>query len=224
MKYSKPISELMAQCAAELPDRFRFTHVQRWFDAHYPDVNERTLRGHLIGLTEGPNNPNPYLAKKEPLFRRVEHGEYEVIGRTAAHESADATAAVLPAIGTASDVVLIVWHEREQRATPAPARDLFVSPAFAALRGAAEEAGRDWFVLTSEFGTVRPDDVIPPYARRVASESPAFRRAWVRWVTAKLIADLDGIEAMTIELRAGDQDVDDLIDLLEATGARVRVG
>ncbi|MFT4230255.1 MAG: hypothetical protein QM602_08205 [Microbacterium sp.] len=220
MKYSKPVWELMAECAAWLPDRFRFAHVQRWFDAHYPDINERTLRVHVIGLTAGPSNPNPYLAKKEPLFRRVEHGEYEVIGRAGA-EAAPAPPAV--GAGGASGDVLLVWHEREQRATPAPARDLFTSPQFAALRATADGSGGDWFVLTSEFGAVRPTTVVSPYPRRVGNETAGFRRAWSRWVVAKLQSELDGIEARTIEVCA-DDDVEDLVEVLEATGARVRVG
>lgn len=223
VKYSKPVWELMAECAAQLPDRFRFAQVQRWFEAHYPDINERTLRVHLIGLTEGPSNPNPYLAKKVPLFRRVEHGEYEVIGRVGADAPAAPPIRFDERDAERPDHLILIWSEQEQRSTPAPARDLFTSPEFAALRSAADDSGREWFVLTSEYGVLRPETVVAPFTRRMATEKPGFRRSWARWVVSKLASEVDGLEAVVVDIHA-DDDADDLAEVLEILGAQVRVG
>lgn len=218
MRYSRPVWQLMGDCAQELPDRFRFGHVQRWFETHYPDVNERTLRVHLVGLTEGSNTPNASLAKKPPLFRRVEHGEYAVLARlpaAATPEPADGDAGAGPDGGH----VLLVGHDHEQRATPAPARELFTSARFAAARAGA--AG-PWFALSAEYGLLAPPVVVSPYARRLGAEPAAFRRAWARWVVAKLAVEIGELAATTVHLDAGDDVLAELVPVLESAGAIVR--
>ncbi|MCW2748677.1 MAG: hypothetical protein JWP10_1819 [Nocardioidaceae bacterium] len=110
VKYEKPVWELMGDCALDLPRRFRFNHVRNWFDSHYPNIDDGTLRVHLIGLTETSNNASPFLATKTPLFRRVGHGQYEVIAKAEAEEPAarptarmaNPTAAPTPVTGAAS--------------------------------------------------------------------------------------------------------------------------
>lgn len=101
MKYDKPVWELMGSCALDLPGQFRFNHVRAWFDTHYPDIDDGTLRVHLIGLTASDNNASAFLATKTPLFRRVGHGHYEVIGREAGDEgSVVSPSSPEPATGT----------------------------------------------------------------------------------------------------------------------------
>lgn len=228
VKYSRPVWVLMGECARDLPDRFRYGHVHRWFEAHYPDINERTLRVHLIGLTEGPSNPNPYLAKKPPLFRRIEHGEYEVIGRGATdHSKASRSAVVAPPIlrrdGDGNAHVLLVGFEEEQRTTPAPARDLYLAPEFESIRGSVTDEELGWFVLSSEYGLLRPDSVVSPYVKRLRAEAAPFRRTWARWVVAKLAAEIDSLDGATVELACAEQFVEPLVELLESAGARVTV-
>lgn len=223
MKYSRPVWELMGDCAGVLPDTFRFAHVQRWFDAHYPDINERTLRVHLIGLTEGVSNPNPFLAKKPPLFRRIEHGEYEVIGR--AVDIAIPDVVIAPAESSADHQrgpVLFVGYEDRQREMPAPARDLFLAAEFVAVRAAADGQRRPWFVITSEYGLIGPDVVVAPYGRRLARERRGFRHAWAQWVVAKAGVELGGLDELGIDIHADPDLVGSVVELLESAGARVR--
>lgn len=218
----------MGECAQSLPDRFRFSHVQRWFAAYYPDINERTLRVHLIGLTEAENNPNPYLAKKPVLFRRIAHGEYEVIGRghrttepgepdqAAPHESPPAAEMARPG------PVVLIGYEHAQRTTPGRARDLFTAPEFSVARDRAEANGSPWFALSSEYGLLRPQAVISPYSRRLSGESATFRRAWARWVMAVLDSELDeDLADARIALRLEEDFVEPLSTLLESQGTQL---
>ncbi|MBC7630606.1 DUF6884 domain-containing protein [Aeromicrobium sp.] len=79
MKYDKPVWQIMHDCAGALPEVFRYEQVRDWFDQHYPDVNEATIRAHLIGLTEGGRTKHVQFAQRAPLFRRVARGEYRSI-------------------------------------------------------------------------------------------------------------------------------------------------
>lgn len=229
MKYNRPVWELMNECAQDLPDRFRFSHIRQWFEEHYPDVNERTLRVHLIGLTDSPNNPNPALAKKTPLFRRVTHGEYELVSTSSS--SVDEEPEVVPSAkketaSTAVDFtqmrrVVLIGHERRQGRAPASARELFVSREFVVAKTMADADADFWFVISSEYGLVDPDAVISPYSRRLSHESLAFCRAWAQWTAVKLDSELDGLADATIEIHTGDAHLEPLAALIESRGARV---
>lgn len=79
MKYDRPVWQIMHECADAMPERFRYDDVKRWFDEHYPDVHEATVRAHLVGLTDGGRSKHVQFAQRRPIFRRVVRGEYEVI-------------------------------------------------------------------------------------------------------------------------------------------------
>jgi hypothetical protein len=79
MKYDRPVWQLMYDCAAAMPDPFRYEDVHRWFARHYPQVGQATIRAHLVGMSEGGRPKQPQFAVRAPLFRRVARGEYEVI-------------------------------------------------------------------------------------------------------------------------------------------------
>ena len=79
MKYDRPVWQIMHECADAMPAVFRYDDVRSWFSDHYPDVNEATIRAHLIGLTEGGRAKHVQFAPRSPVFRRVARGEYEPI-------------------------------------------------------------------------------------------------------------------------------------------------
>ena len=79
MKYDRPVWQIMHECADAMPDVFRYDDVRGWFVRHYPDVNEATIRAHLIGLTEGGRAKHVQFAPRSPVFRRVARGEYSPI-------------------------------------------------------------------------------------------------------------------------------------------------
>jgi hypothetical protein len=79
VKYDRPVWQIMHECADAMPAVFRYEDVRSWFAAGYPDVNEATIRAHLIGLTEGGRAKHVQFAPRSPIFRRVARGEYEPI-------------------------------------------------------------------------------------------------------------------------------------------------
>lgn len=79
MKYDRPVWQIMHRCADAMPAVFRYEDVRDWFAQNYPDVNEATIRAHLIGLTEGGRAKHVQFAQRSPVFRRVARGEYEAI-------------------------------------------------------------------------------------------------------------------------------------------------
>ncbi|REK69926.1 hypothetical protein DX116_12095 [Aeromicrobium endophyticum] len=82
--------QIMHECADAMPDVFRYDDVRGWFVTHYPDVNEATIRAHLIGLTEGGRAKHVQFAPRSPVFRRVARGEYSTIPRDERGEDPDA--------------------------------------------------------------------------------------------------------------------------------------
>jgi hypothetical protein len=82
--------------------------------------------------------------------------------------------------------VLLIGDVESQGADAAPARDLFTGPVFAARRQFAEASGRPWFILSSRWGLVHPDEVIAPYRLSLAELPPMYRRAWGRLVSEQL--------------------------------------
>jgi hypothetical protein len=79
VKYDRPVWQIMHLCADAMPEVFRYDDVRSWFTENYPDVNEATIRAHLIGLTEGGRAKHVQFAARSPIFRRVARGEYESI-------------------------------------------------------------------------------------------------------------------------------------------------
>ncbi|MCW2788966.1 MAG: hypothetical protein JWP56_1269 [Aeromicrobium sp.] len=93
MKYDRPVWQIMHVCADAMPEVFRYDDVRGWFSAHYPDVNEATIRAHLIGLTEGGRAKHVQFAQRSPVFRRVARGEYAPIPVAERGEDPDLPAA-----------------------------------------------------------------------------------------------------------------------------------
>ncbi|MCW2769031.1 MAG: hypothetical protein JWR27_464 [Aeromicrobium sp.] len=89
MKYDRPVWQIMHACADAMPGVFRYEDVRGWFSAHYPEVNDATIRAHLIGLTEGGRAKHVQFAKRSPVFRRVARGEYAPIPVTERGEDPD---------------------------------------------------------------------------------------------------------------------------------------
>jgi hypothetical protein len=48
---------------------------------------------------------------------------------------------------------------------PRPAKDLYVSPLFRALRTYAETSSDTWYILSAEHGLLHPETVVAPYER-----------------------------------------------------------
>jgi hypothetical protein len=70
---------MLAECVGQLDEPFRRSEIIGWFRRHYPQVKEPTLAAHIQAATANAGNRaqnHPYLARRAPLLRRVDHGLY----------------------------------------------------------------------------------------------------------------------------------------------------
>ena len=76
---------------------------------------------------------------------------------------------------------------------PAPAKCLYTSALFRKARSHVVGTSLPWFILSAEYGLVRPDEVIAPYDRTLNTMSVADRRRWARRVLMQLESHLEGV-------------------------------
>lgn len=69
----------------------------------------------------------------------------------------------------------------------APARDLYISHWFSLARDQVELGNADWFILSSRYGLIEPNQIIAPYEFTLNSLGVAERRAWAADVLARLL-------------------------------------
>jgi len=68
-----------------------------------------------------------------------------------------------------------VWDESPNTG-PVQARDAYVGPAFRTWRAYAEDSGSPWFILSTKYGLIVPDDSISNYSVAIseAEADPVF--------------------------------------------------
>lgn len=118
--------------------------------------------------------------------------------------------------------VVLVGCVKTQLGGAAPAEELFCSELFRRRRRFAEAARCPWFVLSSRYGLVRPDDVLDPYDLPLGRQPVAYRRAWGERAVERLafvLGDLASLEGVTLEVHAGAAHVDPLREPLARRGA-----
>jgi hypothetical protein len=104
----------------------------------------------------------------------------------------------------------------------AAAKDLYASPLWSRRRGYAESTGLPWAILSAEHGMVDPETMLEPYDRYLGKESAAFRRRWSKDAAAQVLARLDGLGLLAVEIHAGSAYVDNgLAARLKAAGVDV---
>lgn len=104
---------------------------------------------------------------------------------------------------------------------PAPARLLYTSDWFKKARAYVEALGSPWYVLSAQYGLVRPQEEIAPYELTLASLSREERERWGRLVLEKLYS-LEGRKGAGREVRllAGVRYREPLLWDLEVAGYR----
>lgn len=227
VKYDRPTSELLAECAAALPEPFTPQQIIHWFRRHYPDIKETTVRAHIQGLTESdlPSRRDYQFAGHRSVLERVGHGLYQRarggsgVTATTTPTPGPTTAPLDPGGDGTTDLVL-VGCVKSKRPAAAAARDLYTSTLFSRRRRYAEASGRPWFVVSARWGLVSPDEVIAPYDVHLAFMPADYRRAWGEFVTAQLRA-ITPIDGLVVEVHAGDAYVAALRPPLERAGAGV---
>jgi hypothetical protein len=119
--------------------------------------------------------------------------------------------------------VLLVGCVKKKRATPARARDLYVSPLWAKRRLYAERMyaahQTPWFILSAEHALVDPDQVLPPYDLHLARTPIAHRRAWGEQAIDQLADALGSLDGAVVEVHAGAAYVDAIREPLTRRGA-----
>lgn len=215
MKYDRPVSELLAECAHALHEPFTRQDILAWFRQHYPDIKPNTVQTHIFALTAGEAPSRDYynMGGRRPVLERVGRGLY----RRSRGDSTRAEPARPPEALPAPDVVLI-GCVKSKGVQPAPAKDLYTSALFARRRRYAEESGAPWFIVSSRWGLVTPDEVIAPYDLYLGDMPAAYRRAWGEFVVAQLAGQLP-LAGKRIEVHAGDHYVDALRPAMERAGA-----
>ena len=110
------------------------------------------------------------------------------------------------------DTIWLVSCVRPQRATSAPARELYQSVWFLKARACADSVGSRWFILSAEYGLVHPDEMIEPYEMTLDTMGVAERRNWSRRVQQQMDERMP--DASRIVVLAGQRYREFLMDYL----------
>lgn len=86
-----------------------------------------------------------------------------------------------------SGALLLISCTKTKLSVPAPARELYCSPAFQMKRRMAERLGNRWLILSAKHGLVEPEQIIAPYDETLTSMSVSHRRAWATNVMPPLL-------------------------------------
>ena len=117
--------------------------------------------------------------------------------------------------------VALVSCVKAKRTSAALAGDLYTSQLFRALRAYAVANAGSWYVLSAEYGLLRPDQVVRPYERTLNTMPKRERVAWAERVQRQLLQVLPaGAEVIFL---AGVRYRQDLLPFLETRGFSVTV-
>ena len=225
MKYDRPVSELLDECARTLSAPFTRQDILRWFAQSYPDVRPSTVESQIVELTASaaPSGEHYSPGGRRPVLERVGHGLYQRARGLArqpalfggpSHELPPPLAATAGPTGD----VLLIGSVKSKQPEAAPARDLYTSTLFTRRRRYAEASGRPWFVLSGRWGLVAPDELIAPYDVFLGDMPASYRRGWAEFVVGQLAAYAP-LTGTVVEIHAGDHDVDALRPVVERAGA-----
>lgn len=117
--------------------------------------------------------------------------------------------------------VALVSCAKTKRKSAAAAQDLYISPLFRGMRRYAEQNADSWFILSAEYGVLRPDHVVAPYERSLKTMSKPERLAWAERVRRQLL-ELLPTGAVVVVL-AGDRYREGVVPFLKERGFTVRV-
>jgi hypothetical protein len=107
---------MLEECVVQMDEPFRRSEMVGWFRRHYPDVKETTLAAHIYAATANATNRaenHPYLGRRDPLLRRIDHGLYV---RARATDAGDLPASLTKAPGLVVSSVAPARIRRDARA------------------------------------------------------------------------------------------------------------
>ncbi|MBA4189527.1 MAG: hypothetical protein C0467_16185 [Planctomycetaceae bacterium] len=117
-------------------------------------------------------------------------------------------------------IVLVSCVKTKQKC-PAPARELYTSPLFKGMRQYAERVGDAWYVLSAQYGVLRPDELVAPYERTLKAMPKKERIEWGQQVQLKLLELLPPDSEVII--LAGEAYRENIVGFLEEHGFTVSV-
>lgn len=117
--------------------------------------------------------------------------------------------------------LVLVSCVKSKLARSAPAQDLYTSTLFTRGRAFARSTGAPWYVLSTKYGLVHPDEVIAPYDYTLNRLGVATRRAWAQNVLTELLPKTEGCK--TVVFLAGVRYREFLIEPLERKGMKILV-
>jgi len=86
--------------------------------------------------------------------------------------------------------IALVSCVKAKRPAPSPARDLYTSHLFCALRRYAETSADSWYILSAEHGLVDPDRILAPYDRTLNKMPKRERDAWAERVRGQICEEV----------------------------------
>ena len=117
--------------------------------------------------------------------------------------------------------IILVSCVKNKLSRPALARDLYTSTWFRKARDVVEASGARWFILSAQYGLVRPDREIAPYELTLNSLGVAERRAWASKVLQQLLRE--PLNDKRIVMLAGRRYYEFLIEPLQKQGLKVEL-
>ena len=117
--------------------------------------------------------------------------------------------------------ILVCFHKLE--ITPPSNFNQSCDGTFRKVRGIVEASGSRWFVLSSRYGLVRPDDEIAPYDYTLNILGVAERQDWATDVLRKLLPEVEMTGVKRVVMFAGHRYRGDLIAPLQGRGIKVEV-
>src|SRR5690606_21771616 len=115
--------------------------------------------------------------------------------------------------------VVLISCVKTKRALSAPARDLYNSTLFSAMRAYAETLSDDYYILSAKYGLLNPGDVIEYYDLTLNNMRAQERQAWSERVLDKLTSLVPPHADITII--AGEKYFEYLVPTLESRGHKV---
>lgn len=85
-----------------------------------------------------------------------------------------------------SAAIYLVSCVSSKLATPAPAKDLYVSDWFRKARAYVESSGMPWFILSAQHGLLDPNARTAPYEKTLNAMSAHERKAWAQNVIKQM--------------------------------------
>jgi len=117
--------------------------------------------------------------------------------------------------------IALVSCVKSKLPTIARADQLYTSPWFRASRRYAERHADEWYILSAEYGLLRPGKLVRPYEKTLNNMGQADRMAWGQRVQKKLLAAIPANAEVII--LAGQRYREHLVPFLLARGNMVPI-